>query len=414
VQVQRGQLLIYAATFVLAAAISAAVLFYLIRPRSSRGASIEVLAPGMQAGDYDLIQRLFPSSQEARLTLLDGGYSGAVVLRAYSWGAGATLQRSSVVKVGSAAKLQPEVENFERYVREYVGNTATLLHVTQRNGRMALRWAYAAFVGEQVQTLAEYAATGAPLAPVIDELFGSRSTLGLLLGSPRRDTSFALYRAYSWAPRDWQKISESAAELLGGSPLCADLPFAATWLPNPLPIITRWCNPQNGQGERAGLTFDVPIATIHGDLNSRNILIDERGAIFVIDFAQAGPGHLLRDFARLETELLLVLDQPQDDAALAEQVRRVEALLMQPDGTPCATLRELLTLRPPADQRGAAIGTLRRHAHDLAGPWLSQPAAPYLLALLHTTLDSLRYAQCSPLARRMALLIAGRICQLLE
>jgi hypothetical protein len=421
VLVARGPLLVYAALILAASAAVAAGMFYLLRPRRASGPRLEVLAAGLEAGDHDLIQRLFPNSQEVRLVPLSGGYSGATVLRAQSWGAGATLQRSSVVKVGSAAKLQPEVENFERYVREYVGNTATLLHTTQRGGRMALRWAYAAFLGEQVQTLADYAASGAPLAPVIDELFASRSTLGLLLGTPRRDTGFALYREYSWTPRDWRRIVAAAAEVLDGAPLRPDLPFATLVIgaedrrhTNPLPIVEGWCNSETGHGARADQLFDVPIATIHGDLNSRNVLLDERGSIFVIDFAQSGPGHLLRDFARLETELLLVLDQPQSAAATAERVGEARALLVNTDGTPCRTLRDVLGAPAFPGQRGAAIGALRRHAHDLAGPWLNTPATSYLLALLHTTLDTLRYAQCGVQTRRAALLIAGELCRLLE
>lgn len=102
----------------------------LLRVRRTTTLRLEVLAAGLEAGDYDLIQCVFPSSREVRLVPLTGGYSGATVWQAQSWGA--TLQRASVVKVGAAAKLEPEVEHWERYVREYVGNTATLLHVSRQ------------------------------------------------------------------------------------------------------------------------------------------------------------------------------------------------------------------------------------------------------------------------------------------
>lgn len=411
VLISRTVLLTYSLLGLLFALPGVTLLFVLLRGRRSPDARIEVLAAGLEPGDYALIQKLFPNSADVRLAPLTGGYSGATVLRAQSWGLGATLQRASVVKIGSAAKLQPEVDNFERYVREYVGNTAALQHVAQRGGRMAIRWAYAAFIGERVQTLADYAATGAPLVPVIEELFSSRSTLGLLLGSARRDPQFALYREYSWTPRDWQRIVQASHEILGNEPLQPQLPFAAD-APNPLAAVVRWWDPLSGSGERGDLLFDVPIATIHGDLNSRNILIDERGSIFVIDFAHAGPGHLLRDFARLETELLLVLGQPEDEAGIAARVAQARFFLTNND-QPRQTLRDILQPRPSSDQRGAAIVALRRQAHDLAGPWLNTPSTPYLLALLHTTLDTLRYAQCTPPTKRAALLIASRLCQLL-
>jgi hypothetical protein len=46
------------------------------------------------------------------------------------------------------------------------------------------------------------------------------------------------------------------------------------------------------------------LATIHGDLNLENILIDPGGYTWLIDFALTRDGHTLYDFARLETELV--------------------------------------------------------------------------------------------------------------
>jgi hypothetical protein len=407
----RGALLLIAILLVALAVPGVILGIQSLRRARGEEAQIEVLANGIEVGDYELMRSLFPNSREARLTPLAGGYSGAAVFQAQSWGVGAALQRSSVVKVGNAAKLQPEVENYERYVREYVGNTATLMHVAQRGNRIAMRWAYAAFTGSGVRTLADYAADGAPLVPVIDELFSARSTLGMLLGTPRRDPARALYHDYTWTPRDWQRVLRAATEVLGDAVWQPELKFATPAVPNPLPLVSRWCGLETGTGERSRQTFDVPITTIHGDLNSRNILIDDRGAIFIIDFAHTGPGHLLRDFARLETELTLVVDQPVDDTTIAERLRHVERLLRSAEGRPCVTLRDLLQSRPTEGRLAQAVVALRRHAHDFSGPWLNGPAAPYLLALLHTTLDTLRYAQCGPPAKRAALLIAGRLCQ---
>lgn len=175
---------------------------------------VTVLAAGIEDGDIELIEGLFPQSREVRLRPISGGYSGAAVFYAQGWSATAALQRTSIVKIG-------------RF------------------------------------------------------------------------------------------------------------------------------DPPTGCGERADQTFDVPVATIHGDLNSRNVLIDARGVIFVIDFANTGPGHLLRDFARMESELTLVL-AVADDTALAERVRQAGGLIVAEHGGPCRTLRELLQPRP---YQGAWAGT---------------------------------------------------------
>ncbi|MCU0493330.1 MAG: phosphotransferase [Chloroflexaceae bacterium] len=414
VRFTRGALLWLSLALLLLTALAAWAGWQLGRQRRASRMQISVAAAGLEPDDYPLMESLFPQSQEVRLTPLPGGYSGAAVFQAQSWSVEAALQRASIVKVGSPAKLQPEVDNYERYVREYVGNTALLLGTAQRGNRMALRWAYAAYSGERVQTLADYAASGAALAPIMRQLFAPGGTLGLLLGTPRRDPQRALYQEYSWSPRDWERIVQATAGLLEGGPLCPHLPQVdetGTALPNPLYMVQRWFNPEGGSGERTTLGFDVPVATTHGDLNSRNILLDERGTLFVIDFAHTGPGHLLRDFARLESELTLVVNQPTDAAAMQQRVQQAALLLRNWQNQPCITLRELLQPRPSRSPWDEGIIALRSAAHDLAGPTLNGPATPYVLALLHTTLDTLRYSQCNEYSRRAALLIAARLCQ---
>ncbi len=402
IRIDGRALLLYSLALVAVTLPAAALALWSLRP-GRRRAQIDVLLGGFEPGDQALVADLFPNSSDVRLLPLGGGYSGAAVFEAQSW-AGAAIQRPSVIKVGSLAKIQPEVDNYERYVKEYVGNTAVLLNTARGNGRLALRWAYAGFSGGTVQTLADYAASGQPLAPVVEELFSSQSTLGLLLSSPRREPHRTLYQDYSWAPTEWQRILDAAHALPG------DLsePLAA------LQRVAEWYYPEHGAAYRAQRSFDAPVAIVHGDLNSRNVLLDARGTIFVIDFAHTMPGHLLRDFARLEAELLLVVDQPSDHASLTARVAQAETLLRSPSGGPARTLRDILGERPPAPALPAGVLALRRRAHDFAGPWLNEPAEQYVLSLLHATLDTLRYAQCGPFAKQAALRIGQRLIEALR
>jgi serine/threonine protein kinase/uncharacterized protein YegL len=52
---------------------------------------------------------------------------------------------------------------------------------------------------------------------------------------------------------------------------------------------------------------NVKIACIHGDLNMENILVDQEGQVHLIDFASARPDHVLHDFLRLESAVLISL-----------------------------------------------------------------------------------------------------------
>src|SRR6185295_2191604 len=66
-------------------------------------------------------------------------------------------------------------------------------------------------------------------------------------------------------------------------------------LPNPLEALPRLLNQVR----------NVNIATIHGDFNLENILIEPQlGDISLIDFADARKDHVLHDLLHLETELI--------------------------------------------------------------------------------------------------------------
>ncbi|MEJ5224362.1 MAG: phosphotransferase [Anaerolineales bacterium] len=49
-------------------------------------------------------------------------------------------------------------------------------------------------------------------------------------------------------------------------------------------------------------------AVTHGDLHGDNLLVDEFLNAWVIDFERSGPGHILQDFAELESDIITRLD----------------------------------------------------------------------------------------------------------
>ena len=54
------------------------------------------------------------------------------------------------------------------------------------------------------------------------------------------------------------------------------------------------------------------VSYVHGDLNATNILVDAHHNVWVIDFFHAGPGHVLKDLARFENDLLYLLTPVED------------------------------------------------------------------------------------------------------
>ena len=75
-------------------------------------------------------------------------------------------------------------------------------------------------------------------------------------------------------------------------------------------------------------TLDGKKSLVHGDLHLRNILVDEAGHGWLIDFALVKERHNLYDFIKLETYIRqMVLSRPEYDFSFAEYLQFEAALL---------------------------------------------------------------------------------------
>jgi tetratricopeptide (TPR) repeat protein len=102
---------------------------------------------------------------------------------------------------------------------------------------------------------------------------------------------------------------EVAGAFAGIDPCAAHIPLeGGGWLPNPL----------NALPELLHQARSVNVATIHGDFNLQNILIEPQlGEISLIDFAEARQDHVLHDLLHLEAEILThVLPEVIEQAGL--------------------------------------------------------------------------------------------------
>jgi serine/threonine protein kinase/Tfp pilus assembly protein PilF len=72
--------------------------------------------------------------------------------------------------------------------------------------------------------------------------------------------------------------------------------------------------------------LDGPRSIIHGDLHLRNVLVDQDGRPWLIDFGRVREGHTLFDFIKLETYLRLDVLNKMPGFTLAQYTRFEEAL----------------------------------------------------------------------------------------
>jgi CheY-like chemotaxis protein len=95
-----------------------------------------------------------------------------------------------------------------------------------------------------------------------------------------------------------------------------------------VPEPVHWILKEEGSVEKTDF-FPIPslVAITHGDLNETNILVDEEGKTWLIDFFKTGWGPILRDFTELESVIKFKLIQT--DSLLARY--KLEKALLQPN-----------------------------------------------------------------------------------
>lgn len=268
----------------------------------------EYQGPPPAAHDLALVlQRLFQEAQSVQLTPLLSAetaaihaQSGATLFKAQERRAqGATVP--VVLKLGIQEKIAEEAARY-RASKPFMGGQ----RVAQLEGE-----AYSRNVGGLIYSLigAEEAGVVHPLSEV---LFTQETDVVITLLSRFFHQTFGQIYADAQPARldltqhytenlclSVQKLQErvSAVDptLLTAQTLhWAGLPCA---LPNPLMLAI-----QDGAFRSFG-EVATRTSLCHGDLHSRNILVDNEQHFWLIDFARSSVSHSLRDFAELETDI---------------------------------------------------------------------------------------------------------------
>lgn len=146
---------------------------------------------------------------------------------------------------------------------------------------------------------------------------------------------------------------------------------------------------------------------VHGDLHSKNMLIDTEGNFWLIDFARVTESHALRDFAELETDIKFNLLSVVE---LKELLRFEQALLTN------ANFEEVeLNIsfnNHHLDHAYRIVQALRRIASELIQ--LEGDMREYYQALFWHTLNIMRLRHIKPAKKEHALLAAALLCQRLD
>jgi anti-anti-sigma factor len=388
-------------------------LVWLFTPREIRSGAAKLLqvtveGDGSWRPEWDaIIRRLYADSQSVTLTPLHGGYmSSTFKAVAYDHDGRRTLP--SVVKIGATDVTEREVAANQNYVSRFILNNGTTVLGDAQHGEWAgLRYNFLGINGPDSRLVWLYdqyqqRPTNEVMA-LLEQVF--TRVLKPWYAQPKWEQVF-LYRDHT-PLRLFPGLFDTAEQVLGISADSPefDCPELGTRLPNPFRFL------KHEYPRRAGESRLWYTAVCHGDLNLRNILVDERDNLYVIDFSETRPRNAVSDFARMEPVLKFEMIDPDSDEELRRLVQFEDALMSVTALDQPAPLR-YDGLDPMVARAHAGISLLRRCADRAT--LFETDMVPYWIALLEWTYPVVCYRQLSPRLKRYAACSAALICRSIQ
>jgi anti-anti-sigma factor len=349
-----------------------------------------------------IIRRLYRGSSRVILTPLAGGYN-ARTFRVASYDQDSRRLLPTVIKLGKLDFIKREEDAHRAYVQKFILNNSTSIMGSSVLGSWAaLRYNFLGISGPdtKVTWLLDYyrSRSSEDVLAIFDRLY--TQILKPWYGQPRWEpiplfsdhTPLHLFpNLCEHAERDFGFSSkEETIE-------CAEL---GTRLANPFLFL------KTEYLRRSAETRLWYRGITHGDLNLRNILVDEQENLYVIDFSETRLRNIVSDFARMETILKFEMTRVDTIQDLTWMIEFEQGL---------AEASRLQAV-PPNRYRGddaevekayAAICRLREYAN--IATLFETDIVPYWLALLEWTFSVLSY-DLPPLRRKLAAYSAAILC----
>ena len=250
--------------------------------------------------DY-LIRYLFRDCKTIDLKILDGGFSGNLVAGVKSIDLQGHEQAPHVIKIGPRDLMAKERTAFEQ-IETIMGNNApAIAEYADSQSKGAIKYRYASMGSSQSRSLQECFQNGESLEKIhqyLDSVFNEQ--LGRLYRAAINDSQ-DLFEYYCFDSKWAGSVKNKIEELIGDCPDKGDLTLPNNKKANNLYHFYKQCLDQLPQ-----LISDFPFGFVHGDLNGANVIVDERDNVWLIDFFHTHRGHILKDFAKLENDLLYI------------------------------------------------------------------------------------------------------------
>ena len=330
------------------------------------------------------------------------GFSGTGVLWVqpfYVTGGG----RAVVVKFGKIDKIMEEYHNFRQYIQPFIGGgrNTTILNMRRTAHLGGIVYSFVGAASEPLEDFGDFYrhATVPQIELALDQLFGD--TCGAWYASPGSLRPHKLTEDYQqllhFTP---EKLAQGLSNIVEAGQEQQKLHFKS------LKGRRAYTNPLLAVAGRT-LVRPTYVCTTHGDFNQHNILVDNTGNMWLIDFSRTGRGHILRDVAGLDSMVRFQL--LATEAATLEERLSMEKALCAIDRF--SQVEQLVNALPTENSALAKAYAMVVHLRKLARKLVRQNPADdmgeYFIALLYNALNTLRFTDLSVRQREHALLCAS-------
>lgn len=265
----------------------------------------------LKEADDKILHYLFRDSKSCEFICLDGGFSGNVVLKAESRDQYGQKQTPTVVKIGERDPISRERAAFER-VQEVLGNSApAIVDFAEFGNRGGIKYRYAAMTDGKVKTFQKMFAESEDvelLKKFLNVVFTKQ--LGRFYEAAVQE-SLNLLEYYDFKAKYAESVKRKTAEL--ATPAAnGKLEIVAGLLVED--VVRFYAEDLLVLRE----TVAVPryVSWLHGDLNGANVMIDEAHNVWLIDFFHTHRGHAIKDFIKLENDILFIFTKIENAADL--------------------------------------------------------------------------------------------------
>ena len=365
----------------------------------------------------DLLCRLFHEASSILVRPSTPGLSATGVLAVQPFYLNTGGRGTVIVKFGDIQKIEREHANFKTYIQHSLGGArSTVAHELRRTPHLAgIVYSFIGVSGTHVDDFGSFYhnshTTTGEIKQVLDRLFLETCGNWYNNRSPLQPQDLAsdYLHLLNLTP---EKLKQGSLALghsvfgLNQDKLHFHTLGANHTFTNPLEIVfgrPQWTS-----------TF---ICTTHGDFNSHNILLDDHGNSWLIDFLRTGQGHILRDVAELDTVVRFEL-VAEADATLAERQEMEEALCSINRFSQLDQLEASFSTQNEALARAFAVVV---HLRKLAWNLLKrgtinthEEMEEYFIALFYYALNMLRFTELSLTQREHALLSASLLADTLH